>query len=129
MRKITSILVILAILSTLCGCNQGEAPDISAPKIEVPIAEKGYCYRQYAVAGWNRDRIREAWGAPTKIIKEREHFGKGINQTPKKFWSQLKDEEVEQWFYVPKDGGLMRTLVTFDANGNAVRAMCEWSDW
>ena len=128
MKEITSFLFALATLGTLYGCNQGKAPDLSAPKIEVPTAERGYCYRVYAVAGWNRDGIRKAWGTPTKVIKERGDFKKGINETPEKLWSQLKDEEVEQWFYLDKSG-MMQTLVTFDAKGNAVRAIREWSDY
>jgi hypothetical protein len=128
MREMTLILFAVTIPGAMCGCNDTQAPAPSAPKIEVPISEKGYCYRVYDVAGWNRDSIRKAWGVPTKVIKEREDFKKGINDKPKKLWSQLKDEEVEQWFYLDKSG-LMQTLVTFDAKGNAVRAIREWSDW
>jgi len=128
MREIALIFFAVAIPGTLLGCNHTQAPDTSVPKIELPVAEQGLCYRVYAVAGWNRDSIRKAWGVPTRVIKEREDFKKGINQTPRKLWSQLKDEEVEQWHYLDKSG-MMQTLVTFDAKENAVRAICEWSDY
>ncbi len=126
MRRMITIVCAVATLVAVCGCNQGNGPDISASKSKVPIATREpNCIIVYAVAGWNRDSIRQAWGNPTEIAKERKDFIESINM---KSWNLFKQEEAEQWRFLDKSG-MMQTLVTFDAKGNAIRAICEWSDF
>jgi hypothetical protein len=79
----------------------------------------------YRIAGWDQDRAEKAFGKPTKIAKKKEDFVRSINEPS---MNDHLDAEVEQWL-VPAKIGLMRTIITFDGNGKAVRAICEWSDY
>ena len=115
---------VIAVFGGIVGCNNAQHDHMAPSKVEVPIAETGYCYCLYAMKGWDQGRVRKAFGTPKKIIVNENEFVDSVNYPPMK---HRLNNEVEQWSYVGP--GLQHTLVTFDTQGKVVRATNEWSDF
>ena len=124
MRYFLLVVIAFVFIEAQTGCICNKVCNQSASARDMQITKSGDCFKIYAVSNWSRDSIKSAWGDPTRIIKNKKDFTKSNND----FMQQFMDEEIEQWVYVNKPG-IGHTLVTFDATGNAVRAINEWSDF